>query len=388
MAIRIKLKMLSLSLCAALTGSMILSSGVVAAQTVSVSQQDVVNVIINGELQEFSQPAVTVDGRTLVPLRGIFEALGAKVEWDNATRTATGTKDGVKVVVQIDNQTAYVNGQAVKLDVPAKTINGSTMVPLRFISESLGAMVEWDFKTRSAIITSQPNGMAPPAPDQESISQFGYALSGGIRVLYGRHFYGSKTQEEYDKVMGLIREKLKTVTDYKFGGSAEYEQYYWDFINGKRWDGDRNNRSIENRGLYVAESQIGALVRDGVSADIILKAYQAAFLSSDLLEGVKDPRDSSPRSAYDALFRGVSDCDSDAQVYSAVFDALGFNTAILGFPDHAQMVVEINGNWYSVVGSTFSKITELPPTLNKRAKYYWYTAPTYGKVDSSGQYTK
>jgi hypothetical protein len=104
LAIRIKLKMLSLSLCAALTGSMILSSGVAAAQTGSVSQQDKVSVIIDGELQEFSQPAVTVDGRTLVPLRGIFEALGAKVEWDNATRTATGTKDGVKVVVQIDNQ--------------------------------------------------------------------------------------------------------------------------------------------------------------------------------------------------------------------------------------------------------------------------------------------
>lgn len=44
------------------------------------------NVIIIGELQEFSQPAVTVDGRALVPLRGIFELLGAKVEWDNATR--------------------------------------------------------------------------------------------------------------------------------------------------------------------------------------------------------------------------------------------------------------------------------------------------------------
>lgn len=171
MAIRIILKMLLLSLCAALTGSMILSSGVVAAQKVSVSQQDVVNVIIDGELQEFSQPAVTVDGRTLVPLRGIFEALGAKVDWDNATRTATGTKDGIKVVVQIDNQTAYVNGQAVKLDVPAKTINGSTMVPLRFISESLGAKVDWDDATRTAIITSQKGESVTPAPVQDNNPQ-------------------------------------------------------------------------------------------------------------------------------------------------------------------------------------------------------------------------
>jgi len=141
-------------------------------------------------------------------------------------------------------------------------------------------------------------------------------------------------------------------------------------------------------GHYALAVTIGVLVSDKVPEDVILKAYQAASLSADLLRGIEDPRDGSPRSAYDALFRGVTDCDSDAQVYSAVFDALGFNTAILGFPSHAQMIVEINGNWYSVGAGAFRKVTDLPPTLNKYAKYYWYTTPTYGTVNSLGQYTK
>lgn len=73
-------------------------------------------------------PPTIVDGRTLVPVRAIFESLGATVNWDASTKTATGLRGGTTVVVQIDNKTAYVNGRAQTLDVPAKIINGRTMV--------------------------------------------------------------------------------------------------------------------------------------------------------------------------------------------------------------------------------------------------------------------
>lgn len=62
-------------------------------------------------------PPAIVEGRTLVPVRAILEAIGATVEWDNSTRTATGEKDGTIVSIQIDNTTAYVNGEARTLDV-------------------------------------------------------------------------------------------------------------------------------------------------------------------------------------------------------------------------------------------------------------------------------
>ncbi|WP_422879851.1 copper amine oxidase N-terminal domain-containing protein [Neomoorella humiferrea] len=89
-------------------------------------------------------PLTVEQGRTLVPLRAIFEALGADVNWDAATQTVTGTKGATIVKLTIGSTIAYVSGQAVPLDVPGKILNGRTLVPLRFISESLGAEVVYD----------------------------------------------------------------------------------------------------------------------------------------------------------------------------------------------------------------------------------------------------
>ncbi|MCI9588786.1 MAG: hypothetical protein HFF60_12625 [Oscillospiraceae bacterium] len=114
-----------------------------------------VDVYVDGSELETDVPAQIVDGRTMVPLAPIFKALGANVTWDNATKTATGGKDGVSVQIQIGNKTAYVNGQPVALDVPAQIINGRTMVPLAFISQVLGADVFWDYDTSSARIVTK-----------------------------------------------------------------------------------------------------------------------------------------------------------------------------------------------------------------------------------------
>jgi len=103
-------------------------------------------------------PPTVVDGRTLVPVRAIFEALDASVDWDAAAKTATGTTPDTTVIMQIDNQTAYVNGEAKLLDVPAQLINGSTMVPARFISEALGYDVTWYQPTQTAAIAYKLKG--------------------------------------------------------------------------------------------------------------------------------------------------------------------------------------------------------------------------------------
>ncbi|OXM85181.1 hypothetical protein CF651_16395 [Paenibacillus rigui] len=83
------------------------------------------------------------DGRTLVPFRKLFEALGFTVKWveDGAIRKAIGTKDGLSIELTINQTSALVNGKAVALDVPAQIIDGHTMVPLRFVSESSGYQV-------------------------------------------------------------------------------------------------------------------------------------------------------------------------------------------------------------------------------------------------------
>lgn len=103
-------------------------------------------------------PPTIVENRTLVPLRAIFEALGATVAWDADTRTATGTTDDTVVVIQIDNTTAYVNGEARTLDVPAQILQNRTMVPARFVSEALGCDVTWDSATQTAAVADEMAG--------------------------------------------------------------------------------------------------------------------------------------------------------------------------------------------------------------------------------------
>ena len=94
-----------------------------------------------------------VQGRFLVPMRGIFEDLGANVVWDGNTRTVTGKKGNTSIILTIDSNLARVNGENIKLDVPATIIKGRTFVPTRFVSEALGADVKWDEVARVATIT-------------------------------------------------------------------------------------------------------------------------------------------------------------------------------------------------------------------------------------------
>lgn len=114
-----------------------------------------VDLYVDSTLLETDTPAQLVNGRTLVPLRAIFDALGAEVTWDASTWTAYGVKDDTHVSIQINNPVAYVNKQAISLDVPAQMINNRTMVPARFISESLGAKVYWDPSTSTVRIATQ-----------------------------------------------------------------------------------------------------------------------------------------------------------------------------------------------------------------------------------------
>ncbi|WP_334110778.1 DJ-1/PfpI/YhbO family deglycase/protease [Thermodesulfitimonas autotrophica] len=118
-------------------------------------------VFIDSKQLAFDVPPLIEQGRTLIPLRGVFEAFGAQVRWDGATRTVTATKGQTTVKLTVGARTAYVNGSAVTLDVPAKIVNGRTLVPLRFVSESLGCRVAWDAKTQTVTIASAPKTETP-----------------------------------------------------------------------------------------------------------------------------------------------------------------------------------------------------------------------------------
>lgn len=115
-----------------------------------------VTVTFNGEPVDctlYGQNAIIVNDRTLVPLRAVFEAIGAEVEWDEPTRTVTSYREGNTVTLTIGEKILYKNGQAIPLDVASQIINDRTVVPVRAVAEAYGVNVDWDGETYTVILT-------------------------------------------------------------------------------------------------------------------------------------------------------------------------------------------------------------------------------------------
>lgn len=175
-----------------------------------------VQIVIDGVTQKFAQPAVIQNGTTLVPLRDIFERLGGSLFWDEPNQTAIVTKGSTCLFVQINNPQATVadydldgdaciNPQTVNLNIPAKIINGKTMVPLRFASEYLGSTVQWDQKNSSIRIstttgaggTTQGQTIQPVGSPTD---KNGNVIRIGDRVRFS-FFYGQVLQIEGGRIL-------------------------------------------------------------------------------------------------------------------------------------------------------------------------------------------
>ncbi len=112
-------------------------------------------VKVNGEQLKFDVAPVIRDGRLMVPLRLIFEKLGAVVEWDSKNSTITATRPGITMKMRVGDRAVFLNGSWIESDVPSMTVNGRTLVPLRFISETMGADVGWNQNLQLAQILSE-----------------------------------------------------------------------------------------------------------------------------------------------------------------------------------------------------------------------------------------
>ncbi len=113
-----------------------------------------IEVTIDGVRQNGSPSGVLVQGTAMVPMRTIFEKLGAAVDWQASAETVTAKKDGTAIQLTLGGKKALKDGKEIALSVPAQSVNGSTMVPLRFVSEALGGTVQWEEETNTAHIES------------------------------------------------------------------------------------------------------------------------------------------------------------------------------------------------------------------------------------------
>ncbi len=189
---------------------------------------DDIKVFVGDKALAFDQPPIVEEGRTLVPMRTIFEALDAKVSWDQETQTVTAfSADGKEISLQIGRPEAVVkaDGQAspVLLDVPAQVVGGRTLVPLRAVSELMAADVKWDDDSRTVTITK---------PSAKDANKRIFTGKDGLTVTAGLEWgqaVGGNSMEENDAIV-LLRNRaddpmLSDVTFIiKADSMAAYEQ--------------------------------------------------------------------------------------------------------------------------------------------------------------------
>ncbi|HHZ01554.1 MAG TPA: hypothetical protein GX396_01260 [Tissierellia bacterium] len=114
-----------------------------------------VNVKVYDQYIDFSsvnQWPIIEKGRTMVPLRAVFEVLNCNVKWEESTKSAVVEFGSTKIIIPADSTTAYINGKINTLDVPAKIVNNRIMVPLRFVSEAIDKTVIWDDENKTVLI--------------------------------------------------------------------------------------------------------------------------------------------------------------------------------------------------------------------------------------------
>lgn len=210
----------------------------------NIHAEETIKVRVNGELVKFDVQPTTIDNRTLVPVRAIFEKLGLEVGWKEETQTVIGSKEGLDIRLTIGSKTVTKNGETIELDVPAMTINNRTLVPVRFIAESTGAKVEWKESTKTVVITTDEpkvievdnkeytseelikklstefNGRQSGTESYKEAAEFvnGEFAKAGLSPLYSKYNY----LQEYETVMATINSESISINGNKLELMKDY----------------------------------------------------------------------------------------------------------------------------------------------------------------------
>lgn len=185
-----------------------------------------VNLQLNGEAVVSDQPAVIVNGRTMVPVRVVAEALGCEVKWDADTKTAVFVKDGVEASLTIGAAVLNISDgnvtAPVEIDSPAVIINGRTMVPIRFLSDTFDCDVEWDGETKTVNVVSKyvedvvetPAAVEKdPVSDADFLKEYAESVDAGIGVLNDKASeFTAEEKEEFEKQCDVVATVLKALS--------------------------------------------------------------------------------------------------------------------------------------------------------------------------------
>lgn len=169
----------------------------------AVRAADPIRVYLNNWQLDFDVQPAMINNRTLVPMRVIFESLGASVSWNDATRTITAIRYNLTVRTTIGDKNILVNGIPKEMDVAPVITGNRTLVPIRFISEAFGCDVRWDNATRIVYITSPLIQNVPLDGNGGSLTVVGptlFTFTPGITGIWDFRTTNSKDSDPYLRI--------------------------------------------------------------------------------------------------------------------------------------------------------------------------------------------
>lgn len=175
--------------------------------------EDEISVIVSGEKVSFDVMPEIIGGRTFVPVRAIFEAMGANVEWDSAAMMVTGEKLGRTVELTVGRKEAFYGNEAVTMDAEPIIKDGRTLVPVRYVAEGLGYKAEWNEEERTVIITHDEKNISY-CDGKNYIPNFGamYNLE-GVKTEDGVYIYDLKDIAERDPNALCVKDYMDILYD-------------------------------------------------------------------------------------------------------------------------------------------------------------------------------
>ena len=210
--------------------------------------EDQVKIYVNNENVSLDVEPFIENGRTLIPLRGVFEKLGAKVDWNKNLQEVVIMDDNNEIEMLLGKDKVMVNGIIKDIDVPTRMINSRTFAPLRFIAENLGHDVKWDENTRAVYITI--NNTVPI--DKNVISTVGTKENLVALLEYNTKLYNYIWMErEFIVTDNLAGDKgmVETPQEAPTAPSAQPESDSSDTNN--QVDGVQEGDIIKNDGKYI-----------------------------------------------------------------------------------------------------------------------------------------
>lgn len=193
---------------------------VIMVASVTTAQESHVIIEINQVVQNYEVAPILANGRVMVPMRAIFENLGAEVFWDDVSNIVTASKNDNTVVFKIGDNYAFINKVKKEMDTPAIIINGRTMVPIRFVSEALGIPVYWDEQEQKVSIGEGAEEAVKEIPHLNIIDVTAKGSDGNIPINTIDGNYG--TRWSLEGVNCWIQFELETLTEVGYIGIAFY----------------------------------------------------------------------------------------------------------------------------------------------------------------------